>query len=92
MSRIEYRDFLPQETPRGGIFGGVDFLDFDSCVAAMNVWLEQNPVKVIHVETVNLPNIHNINEAGSHDTELHASSHTVWYQFVRLWYSGSSEQ
>ena len=24
---------------------------------------------------------------GSTDTELHASSHTVWYQFVRLWYN-----
>jgi hypothetical protein len=87
MGTIVYRDFLPQETPRGGLFGGVDYLSFDSCVAAMNQWLEENPVSVLHVETVNLPNIHNVNENGPTDTELHASSHTVWYQFVRLWYT-----
>jgi hypothetical protein len=86
MSTIVYRDFLPQETPRGGLFGGVDFSSFDSCVTDLNQWLEQNPVTVLHVETVTLPNIHSIAEDGSTDTELHASSHTVWYQFVRLWY------
>jgi len=86
MSKVVYRDFLPQERRRGGLFGGVDYSSFDSCVEAMNQWLEENPVDVIHMETVNLPNIHNITEDGSTDTELHASGHTVWYQFVRLWY------
>ena len=42
---------------------------------------------VIRVETVTLPNIHDVTEEGSSDTELHTSHHTVWYQFVRLWYS-----
>jgi hypothetical protein len=87
MGTVQYQDFLPQETPRGGIFGGVDFSDFDSCVAAMNHWLERNPVTVINFETVTLPNIHNTQEEGTTDTELHTSGHTVWYQFVRLWYS-----
>ncbi|MCB1690034.1 MAG: hypothetical protein KDI33_16175 [Halioglobus sp.] len=87
MSAIAYRDFLPQEKPRGGLFGGVDFSDFDTCVAAMNEWLAQNPVEVIRVETVTLPNIHNISEMGSTDTELHTTGHAVWYQFVRVWYS-----
>ena len=87
MGTIVYRDFLPQETPRGGLFGGVDLAGFDSCVAAMNRWQEENPVSVLHVETVTLPNIHNVNEEGPTDTELHASNHTVWYQFVRLWYT-----
>lgn len=86
MSTVVYRDFLPQETPRGGLFGGVDFSSFDTCVVAMNDWLKDNPVDVMYVETVTLPNIHNLNEDGPKDTELHASSHTVWYQFVRLWY------
>ena len=87
MGTIMYRDFLPEETPRGGLFGGVDLESFDSCVKAMNQWLADNTVNVLHIETVNLPNIHNVNEDGPTDTELHASSHTVWYQFVRLWYS-----
>jgi hypothetical protein len=87
MSTIEYRDFLPEETQRGGLFGGVDFSSFDSCVDALNLWLNQNPVTVIRVETVILPNIHNVIEHGSTDTELHTTHRDVWHQFVRLWYS-----
>jgi hypothetical protein len=87
MSNVMYRDFLPQETPRGGLFGGVDYSDFNSCVQAMNLWLEQNPVTIVHVETVTLPNMHSAYESGSADTELQVTGHTVWYQFVRLWYS-----
>ncbi len=87
MSTIAYRDFLPQETPRSGLFGGVDYSDFNSCVAAMNHWLKQNPVSIVHVETVTLPNMHSVYEDGSNDTELHTTGRTVWYQFVRLWYS-----
>ncbi|MDX1735367.1 MAG: hypothetical protein R3228_13425 [Halioglobus sp.] len=89
MNTIRYRDFLPQETPRSGIFGGVDFSGFDSCVAAMNDWLAENAVEVLRMETVTLPNIHSVEEQGSGDTELHASHHTLWYQFVRLWYTDS---
>lgn len=87
MTVMKYHDFLPNATPRGGLFGGVDYSDFDDCVAAMNHWLARNPVKVIQLETVTLPNIHNIQEEGPADTELHASGHTVWHQFLRLWYS-----
>jgi hypothetical protein len=87
MSTISYRDFLPQESRRGGLFGGVDFSDFNSCVVDMNQWLEHNPVHIVHVETVTLPNIHKVYEDGSSDTELHADGHTIWYQFVRLWYA-----
>jgi hypothetical protein len=87
MSTIEYRDFLPEETHRSGLFGGVEYSGFDSCVASMNRWIEDNAVNIIRIETVTLPNIHNVAEEGSTDTELHATSHTMWYQFVRLWYT-----
>lgn len=86
MSTVMYRDFLPQETPRRGLFGGVDYSDFNSCAEAMNLWLEQNPVKIVQVETVILPNMHSAYEDGSTDTELQVTGQTVWYQFVRLWY------
>lgn len=86
MTAFKYKDFLPAETERGGLFGGVEFSHFDSCVTSMNVWLQENPVAVHRVETVTLPNIYSMAEEGSNDTELHASAHTLWYQFVRLWY------
>ncbi len=86
MKTVQYKDFLPAETERGGLFGGVDFSGFDTCVAALNQWLADNSVELVRVETVILPNIHNTEEEGSGDTELHASAHTVWYQFLRLWY------
>jgi hypothetical protein len=87
MAIMKYEDFLPQEKQRGGVFGGVDYAGFDTCVVAMNHWLERNPVEVLQIETVTLPNIHAVTEEGSTDTELHTSSHTVWHQFLRLWYS-----
>ena len=87
MSSIKYQDFLPKEIPRPGLFGGVDFSSFDTCVAAMNEWLDERQVDVLRVETVTLPNIHNLQEEGTADTELHAGAHTRWYQFVRLWYT-----
>lgn len=86
MAAYRYQDFLPAEQERGGLFGGVEFSALDSCVEAMNSWLEKNEVAVHRIETVTLPNIHSIAEQGSTDTELHATSHTMWYQFVRLWY------
>lgn len=91
MNPIKYRDFLPEQTPRGGLFGGVDLAGFDSCVQAMNRWLEDHPVDVLRVETVTLPNIFSQQEEGPGDTELHAGAHTVWYQFVRLWYSAAQD-
>ena len=90
MSNIRYQDFLPKESSREGFFGGVDYASFDSCVDAMNHWLERNPVQVMRVETVMLPNIHNPNEEGSGDTELLTTQTTNWYQFVRLWYTESA--
>ena len=87
MPALKYKDFLPEQTERDSFFGGVDFSGFDSCVAEMNRWLEDNPVDIVRVETVMLPNIFNPTEEGTSDTELHSSGHTVWYQFVRLWYS-----
>ncbi|MFT4613707.1 MAG: hypothetical protein ACI9NT_000848 [Bacteroidia bacterium] len=86
MKKIQYRDFLPAETERGGLFGGVDFSGFESCVVAMNDWLAEQGAEMIRIETVILPNIHNVEEDGTTDTELHASAHTIWYQFIRVWY------
>ena len=86
MTRIRYRDFLPRERERGGLFGGVDYAGFDSCVERLNEWLAEHPVEIVRVETVTLPNIHSVQEQGSSDTELHTSAHAVWYQFVRVWY------
>lgn len=87
MTTFKYKDFLPQQTKRDSFFGGVDFAGFDSCVEEMNQWLKANPVDIQRIETVVLPNIFNPIEEGPTDTELLSSGHTLWYQFVRLWFS-----
>lgn len=86
MKTIKYKDFLPAATERGGLFGGVDFSGFDTCVVAMNQWVAEQEVEIMRLESVILPNIHNVEEEGTTDTELHASAHTIWYQFLRVWY------
>jgi hypothetical protein len=60
MSAIAYRDYLPQETQRSGLFGSVDYSDFNSCVVATSNWPEQRPVNIVHLETVTLPRIQSL--------------------------------
>lgn len=82
------RDFAPQKS-KGGIFKSGSIQNFDEVMASMNSWLSENPnVKVLNVETVVLPNIHDKDEQGSQDTELWTGgeSSSQWYQVFRVWY------
>ncbi len=85
--KIEVQDFVPEKA-KGGLFKAGKIQQFEEVVDEMNAWLAENDsIKVISVETVVLPNIHE--EEGSRDTELYTAgeSHSQWYQLIRVWYS-----
>lgn len=82
------KDFVPEKT-KGGLFKSGKIQSFQDVLDAVNDWISAHPtIKVINVETVVLPNIHERDEEGSTDTELwtgrETSSH--WYQLLRVWY------
>ncbi|WP_258103189.1 hypothetical protein [Marinoscillum sp. MHG1-6] len=81
------KDFVPEKT-KGGMFKSGKIQNFDEVLSTLNAWINQNNIKVINVETVVLPNIHDSEEEGSHDTELWTGgeSSSQWYQLLRVWY------
>lgn len=85
---IRYKDFTPRQTAKGGIFKAPTYEELSQTLATANAWIAEKQIKVINIETVVLPNMHNMGEEGSEDVQLHTSGEmgTYWYQFIRVWY------
>lgn len=82
------KDFAPKKS-KGSLFKSGAVQNFDEVMTAVNSWLAENPsIKLLNVETVVLPNIHEKDEEGSQDTELWTGgeSSSQWYQVFRVWY------
>lgn len=88
LSMINYKDFSPQVS-RTGLLGHVKESDsFQTVVKQANLWLNSNPVKLVNIETVLLPNL--LSKPTEVEPEKGAStvgqSH-VLFQCVRVWYT-----
>ncbi len=86
---IAFQDFVPQQLQPPGFFTAAQYALIDQAVQAANVWIQQEGVKVLNVETIVLPNMNNSGEEGTGDAMVRTSGDTssFWYQFVRVWYS-----
>ena len=86
--KIDFVDFVPEMIDKGGIFKAPTMEEMVEVVRRMNEWIERNQTKVVNVETVVLPNIHQAHEEGSQDTQVRTSGDfpASWHQFVRVWY------
>jgi len=85
---IQAKDFVPEKI-KGSMFKSGKIGTFQDTLSAANQWITENPqFKVVNVETVVLPNIHESDEEGSQDTELWTGGESAshWYQLVRVWY------
>jgi hypothetical protein len=90
------RDFVPEQLKAysKGLPEDLFFLpqnqgtykSFQDAVTAANQWTKQQKVKVISIETVVLPNIHEKWEEGSQDPAIRTFAKPIWHQFVRVWY------
>ena len=85
---IRFKDFEPEELQKGNYHKQGYYRSFKDIVFQANNWLKTNDVKLINIETVVLPNIHNAVEDGTEDVALRTSSESIndWHQFVRIWY------
>ena len=84
--KIAVKDFVPAKD-KGSFFKSGKIQGFDEVMEQANKWVQDNPdKKIINVETVVLPNIHD--EDGSFDTELFTGgeTHSQWYQLIRVWF------
>lgn len=82
------KDFVPAKS-KGGMFKSGKIQSFQEILDEANQWIKETPdIKILNVETVVLPNIHESDEEGSLDTELYTAgeSSSNWYQLLRVWY------
>jgi hypothetical protein len=89
---IEFKDFVPKLLGKAGLLGEPQFESLSDAVTGCNAWLEANPdVRILNVETVVLPNIHNPFEEGSQDVNIREDEDfvTPWNQFLRVWFERS---
>ena len=81
-------DFVPEKA-KGTLFKSGKVQKLEEVLEEANHWISENPgIKLINVETLLLPNIHDREEEGSTDTELWTGGDTSshWYQLIRVWY------
>ncbi|MEL6672060.1 MAG: hypothetical protein AAFR61_07700 [Bacteroidota bacterium] len=86
---IQCKDFVPEMTDGGGLFRKPNYENIRPSLDRMNEWLDRNGhVRVINVETVTLPNMHDRREEGSEDGSLRIWGEVpaTWHQFIRVWY------
>lgn len=82
---IKFKDFIPEASTN---LLRTKTKDFESAVADMNAWLDQNrSVKIITIETLLFADIHNLDEQNQTTKGKFRDEGTMYsYQFVRLWY------
>jgi len=83
---VQFRDFAPRLLESG--FFSDSYETLRQALGDANVWIDENHIDVVNVETVVLPNIWDSGEEGTKDVDLSASGKTAttWHQFIRVWY------
>jgi hypothetical protein len=81
---IGYRDFFPAVIKSG--FLSKEFEELAATVERANEWIASTQVQIINVETVVLPNIQNVTDAGKEGIRTSGDVSSYWYQVVRVWY------
>ena len=85
---LQYKDFVPKIVKPAGFLSPAEHESFDAALADANRWINENGIRVLHIETVVLPNIWSKFEEGPRDTSLGTSgeSPSFWHQFIRVWH------
>ncbi|MEM9444951.1 MAG: hypothetical protein AAGA18_06315 [Verrucomicrobiota bacterium] len=85
---IKFKDFVPKEVTKAGFFSSARLEELNDSLKRANIWIENQNINVLNIETVVLPNIHRSSEEGSTDTDITTSGDmsSNWHQFIRVWY------
>ncbi len=85
---LRFKDFVPKMLSSPRLFKAGDYESFEAALEAVNSWIEEQQIKVVHIETVVLPNIWSKWEEGTTDVALGTSGEmpSHWHQFIRCWY------
>jgi len=81
---FKYKDFFPEVLSNG--FFSTQHESLTATVARANQWVMAYKVRVINLETVLLPNIKSVEDAGEVGIRTSGEVSSHWYQVVRVWY------
>ena len=81
---FKYKDFFPEVLSSG--FFSTQHESLTATVARANQWVMAYKVRVINLETVVLPNIKSVEDAGEAGIRTSGEVSSHWYQVVRVWY------
>jgi len=81
---FKYKDFFPEVLSSG--FFSTEHESLTATVARANQWVTACKVRVINLETVVLPNIRSVEDAGEVGIRTSGEVSSHWYQVVRVWY------
>ena len=82
---IRFKDFLP-EIKKQGWFSN-EYATLEETLEKANLWVTQNNVQVLNVETVVLPNLeHRPYQTKETKMETFSQVNSYWYQVIRVWY------
>lgn len=85
---LNYQDFTPMMIKSG--FFNNEYEPLASTVARARIWLRENPVHVVNIETVVLPNLLGVDNASGPPIRTGGDTSSTWHQVVRVWYDAAS--
>jgi|GEM_PF-984402 hypothetical protein len=88
---IAFQDFVPQRQGKRLLGILSDYENLHEVVSRANIWIEQNNIDVLNVETVLVTNLQKDSEASPRTQMDSQANVTSTYQIVRIWYRERSE-
>lgn len=89
---IAFQDFVPRLQSKRLLGMLNDYENLHELVSRVNIWLEQNQIDLINIETVLVTDLPKETETSS-KTQMNSQVNvTSAYQIVRVWYRENSER
>lgn len=83
---IAFRDFIPQRQGKRLLGVLTDYENLHELVARVNLWIEQQQIDVLNIETVVVTSLPNEPEASPKMQMSSPANTNSTYQVVRIWY------
>ena len=88
---IAFHDFIPRSQCKRLLGMVTDYENLHELVSRVNLWIEQNHIDVINVETVVVTSLPKENEASPKVQMTSQANVTSTIQIVRVWYRATEE-
>jgi hypothetical protein len=88
---IAFQDFIPRRQGKRMLGMVTDYENLHELVSRVNLWIEQNHIDVLNVETVVVTSLPKENEASPKAEMTSQANVTSTIQIVRVWYRESVE-